>query len=66
MNNSRLDNLKKLYEEAKLLSLYYQYAIWYNNRIDELKKEEKMTKENKYVKKLVLTKKFRGKDLVVG
>ena len=66
MNNSRLDNLKKLYEEAKLLSLYYQYAIWYNNRIDELKKEEKMTKENKYVKKLVLTKKFRGNDLVVG
>ena len=54
--------LKELLQEARNLIYYYQYALWYNRQVD-LEKEKK--KNQGKVKKLVLTKKFMGNDIVV-
>ena len=54
--------LKELLQEARNLIYYYQYALWYNRQVD-LEKEKK--KNQGKVKKLVLTKKFMGKDILV-
>ena len=56
--------LKELYKELKGLIILYNYALEYNEQIDEQQKEKK--EEKGYVKKLVLKKKYFGKDLVVG
>jgi len=56
--------LKELYKELKGLIILYNYALLYNKQIDEQQKEKK--EEKGYVKKLVLKKKYFGKDLVVG
>ncbi|MBQ8891387.1 MAG: hypothetical protein IJ068_00780 [Bacilli bacterium] len=55
----RLNNLKQKYIELRKYVLYYVNALRYNN---ELKK----SKESIKIKKLVLTKSFNGKDIVVG
>lgn len=49
-------------QEARNLIYYYQYALWYNRQVD-VEKENKRNYEK--VKKLVLTKKFMGKDILV-
>lgn len=54
--------LKELLQEARNLIYYYQYALWYNRQVD-VEKENKRNYEK--VKKLVLTKKFMGKDILV-
>ena len=54
--------LKELLQEATNLIYYYQYALWYNRQVD-VEKENKRNYEK--VKKLVLTKKFMGKDILV-
>ena len=59
--NKKLEKLKELYIELKQLVLLYDYAINYNNQINLNKKE----KEREKVKKMVLKKKFHGKELVV-
>ena len=56
--------LKELYKELKKLIILYDYALLYNKQIDEQQKEKQQ--EKGYVKKLVLKKKYYGKDLVVG
>lgn len=65
-NKSRLDNIKKLCHEARSIVFYYQYAVWYNSQIALKQAEEENSKENTPVKKLVLSKKFSGKDLIVS
>ncbi|MGN1352774.1 MAG: hypothetical protein ACI4WF_01770 [Bacilli bacterium] len=57
--------LKNDYLMLKQLVIVYKNAIEDNKSLDSQEKEENI-KENTKVKKLVLTKKFYGKDLVVG
>ena len=63
MNNKKkiedLEHLKNNYIMLKNLIIHYQYAINFNEKLDK-------EKENVKTKTLVLTKKFYGKDLVVG
>ena len=61
MNRKR--KLKELYKELEELIILYNYALLYNKQIDEQPKEKQ---EHGYVKKLVLKKKYYGKDLIVG
>ncbi len=56
--------LKKLYKELQELIILYNYALENNKKIDESENEKQY--EQGYVKKLVLKKKYYGKDLVVG
>ena len=56
--------LKNDYLMLKQLVIAYKNAIEYNKSLDS--QENIKEKENTKVKKLVLTKKFYGKDLVVG
>ena len=56
--------LKKLYKELRELIILYNYALENNKKIDKLENEKQH--EQCYVKKLVLKKKYYGKDLVVG
>ena len=63
----QITKLKNDYLMLKQLVIAYKNAIEYNKSLDIQEKEENIKeKENTKVKKLVLTKKFYGKDLVVG
>ena len=63
----QITKLKNDYLMLKQLIIAYKNAIEYNKSLDSQEKEENIKeKENTKVKKLVLTKKFYGKDLVVG
>ena len=63
----QITKLKNDYLMLKQLVIAYKNAIEYNKSLDRQEKEENIKeKENTKVKKLVLTKKFYGKDLVVG
>ena len=62
----QITKLKNDYLMLKQLVIAYKNAIEYNKSLDRQEKEENIKeKENTKVKKLVLTKKFYGKDLVV-
>lgn len=58
----QITKLKNDYLMLKQLVIAYKNAIEYNKSLDS----QENIKENTKVKKLVLTKKFYGKDLVVG
>ena len=61
----RIEDLEKLKQNYLILRefvMYYKNALEYNHQIEEQEKE----KSNVKVKKLVLTKPFYGKNLVVG
>lgn len=64
MNNKnkleQLEHLRQNYLILREFVVYYKNALEYNERLEQ--KENKNVK----VKKLVLTKPFYGKDLVVG
>ena len=60
----QITKLKNDYLMLKQLIIAYKNAIEYNKSLDS--QENIKEKENTKVKKLVLTKKFYGKDLVVG
>ena len=63
----QITKLKNDYLMLKQLVIAYKNAIEDNKSLDSQEKEENIKeKENTKVKKLVLTKKFYGKDLVVG
>ena len=58
----KLEKLRQDYLNLRELIIYYRNALQYNEQLKEKQKE----KENVKVKKLVLTKPFYGKNLIVG
>ena len=63
----QITKLKNDYLMLKQLVIVYKNAIEYNKSLDRQEKEENIKeKENTKVNKLVLTKKFYGKELGVG
>ena len=64
----QIAKLKNDYLILRELVIAYKNAMEYNQSLDSQEKEAEniKEKENTKVKKLVLTKKFYGKDLVVG
>ena len=60
-NKEKLNNLKNKYLELRELVILYNNALNYNDELD-LKNQ----KENVKTKRLVLTKPFYGKNLIVG
>ena len=61
----QITKLKNDYLMLRELIIAYQNALEYNKSLDS-QEENTKEKENTKVKKLLLTKKFYGKDLVVG
>ena len=59
----RLENLKQKYLSLKNEIINYKYLLENINNLDE---EKNKVKEDVKVKKLVLTKPFYGKNLIVG
>ena len=57
-----LEKLRQKYLTLREFFVYYKNALEYNYQLEEKEKE----KSNVKVKKLVLTKPFYGKNLVVG
>ena len=62
----RIEKLNKLENIKQQYILLRNYALYCKTIIDSNKLQEEKTNEYEYVKKLVLTKPYYGKQLIVG
>ena len=62
---NRIEKINKLENIKQKYILLKNYVIYCQTNLPDLYKEKENKKENEYVKKLVLTKPFYGKQLKV-